>query len=223
MLAKESLEGTTAFVERMRQELPGTKADLRVVTEHGDLPNVVSRFLRDEDAPQLVVMGTQGATGLKEVLMGSNTADVIRHGGFPVLAIPEEARYRTQRRIVLADDGGPVDKPALAVLLNIARWSHSEVMIVRVVNEETTTEGASAAHLYDDLLGAIPHSYQYMSGENVNTALHDMADQSDADMVVVVHRQRGMFEQLFHRSTATKLAMHTHIPMLVLRHGYADA
>lgn len=89
-------------------------------------------------------------------------------------------------------------------------------MIVRVTDPERAGEevGDSA---YDALLGAVPHSHHFISGENVNTALHDLADQSEADMVVVLHRKRGLFEQLFHRSTSTKLAMHTHIPMLVLQ------
>jgi nucleotide-binding universal stress UspA family protein len=87
---------------------------------------------------------------------------------------------------------------------------------VRVVNEETSVD-EGAGSIYDSLLGAIPHSFHYISEENVTKALHDMADQNDADLVVVVHRHRGLFEQLFHRSTASKLAMHTHIPMLVLQ------
>ncbi len=217
LLAKESVQGINIFVSKLSEELNNLKPEIRVSSEHGDLPNVISRFASDADAPELVVMGTQGASGLKEVLMGSNTADVIKRSQLPVLAIPENARYRSPRRIVLADDGGPVDKQTIKVLLDIARWSQAEVMIVRVTDEDTTMETGSSSSVYDTLLGAIPHSYHYISGENVNTALHDLADQSDADLVVVIHRQRGLFEQLFHRSTATKLAMHTHIPMLVLQ------
>lgn len=217
LLAKESIEGVNIFVSKLNEELPNMKPELRIASEHGDLPNVIARFAADAEAPELVVMGTQGASGLKEVLMGSNTADVIKRSELPVLAVPENSRYRSPRRIVLADDGGPVDKGTIKVLLDIARWSQAEVMIVRVINEETTIETGSSTSVYDTLLGAIPHSHHYISAENVNTALHDLADQSDADLVVVIHRQRGLFEQLFHRSTATKLAMHTHIPMLVLQ------
>jgi nucleotide-binding universal stress UspA family protein len=217
LLAKESAQGLNIFVEKLKQELPGRKPEIRVLSEHGDLPNVIVRFQDDPDRPELIVMGTQGASGLKEVLMGSNTADVIKRTPFPVLAVPENASYRTPRRIILADDGGPVDRTTLKVLLDVARWSQAEVMIVRVINEESTVESGDAGSVYDDLLGAIPHSHHYISGENVNMALHDLADQSDADMVVVIHRHRGLFEQLFHRSIATKLAMHTHIPMLVLQ------
>lgn len=217
LLAKESVEGVNIFVTKLTEELPSHRPEYRTASEHGDLPNVISRFADDAEPPELVVMGTQGASGLKEVLMGSNTADVIKGCKLPVLAVPENSRYRSPRRIVLADDGGPVDKATVKVLLDIARWSQAELMIVRVINEETTVETGSSTSVYDTLLGAIPHSHHYISGENVNTALHDLADQSDADLVVVIHRHRGLFEQLFHRSTATKLAMHTHIPMLVLQ------
>lgn len=215
LLAKESREGVEAFISSLREDPELAKADLQGVSEHGDLPNVVERFKHDAEGPELVVMGTQGASGLKEVLMGSNTADVIKHGGLPVLAVPQDARYNNPKRIILADDGAPVRKESIKVLLDMARWSHAEIMIVHVSDPEEN-EGSSDSP-YDDLLGAIPHSHHFISGDNVNKALHDMADQSEADMVVVLHRKRGLFEQLFHRSTATKLAMHTHIPMLVLQ------
>ncbi len=217
LLAKGSVEGLDEFKTRLEKELAGRRPEIRVLSEHGDLPNVIGRFQDPPDRPELVVMGTQGASGLKEVLLGSNTADVIKRTDLPVLAVPEQARYRTPRRIILADDGGFVDRNMLKVLLDIARWSQAEVMIVRVMNEESTVENDESGSVYDELLGAIPHSHHYISAENVITALHDLADQSDADMVVVIHRHRGLFDQLFHRSTATRLAMHTHIPMLVLQ------
>ncbi len=216
LLAKEAQEGVDGFMARMREEPELAKAELTGVVEHGDLPNVVDRFANDPEPPELVVMGTQGATGLKEVLMGSNTADVIKRGGLPVLAVPQNTVYKSPKRIILADDGGGVRKESIKVLVDIARWSHSEVMIVRVTDPERAGEEVGDSP-YDTLLGAVPHSHHFISGENVNTALHDLADQSEADMVVLLHRKRGLFEQLFHRSTSTKLAMHTHIPMLVLQ------
>lgn len=217
LMAQEAHDGVSRFADRLRGALPSVRPELTTVVEHGPLPQVVAGYAAEADRPTLVAMGTQGASGLKEVLLGSNTADVIKAGHLPVLAVPEKAAYRSPKRIVLADDGGPVDRSSAQVLVDIARWSKAEVMIVRVVNEETMVEPGAADARFDEILGAIPHSQHYLSGENVMTALHDFADHNDADLVVVLHRQRGLFEQLFHRSTATKLAMHTHIPMLVLQ------
>lgn len=217
ILAKGSLDNTDHFASKLKQALPNMPLDLRVACEHGDLPSVIGRYAASDGRPDLVVMGTQGTTGLQQVLIGSNTSDVIKGSEIPVLAIPENSTYRSPGRIVLADDGGPVDRTTIKVLLDVARWSKAEVMIVRVINDESTLETGSSTSVYDRLLGAIPHSHHYISSENVVTALHDLADQSDADLVVVIHRQRGIFDQLFHRSVATRLSMHTHIPMLVLQ------
>lgn len=161
-------------------------------------------------------MGTQGASGLKEVLLGSNTADVIKRGSLPVLAVPEDATFRNPERIMLADDGGPLDKAEIKALLDIALRSKAEVMIVRVTDPEHLEKNGEPS-AYVPLLGDIPYSHHFISGDKVNNALHDLAEEVNADMVVLLHRQRGIFENLFHRSTTTKLAMHTHIPMLVLQ------
>src|SRR6185369_5658713 len=41
----------------------------------------------------LVVMGTKGASGLKRILIGSNTVQVLANTKVPVLVIPEVARF----------------------------------------------------------------------------------------------------------------------------------
>lgn len=216
LLAKEAQEGMREFVAHMMQDPMLAQAHITGATEHGDLPMVLDVYSTDDEVPELVVMGTQGASGLKEVLMGSNTADVIKRGRFPVLAVPQNAIYRTPKRILLADDGGPLDRADLKVLVGIARRSKAEVMVVRVNDPEEDGESADGSG-YDALLGDLPLSHHSISGNKVNTALHEMAEQVDADLVVLLHRQRGIFENLFHRSTTTKLSMHTHIPLLVLQ------
>jgi nucleotide-binding universal stress UspA family protein len=181
----------------------------------GILPSVLADLIEDH-SPRCVVMGTQGASGLKASLFGSNAADVMQRSTIPVLTVPEESRYREPRRILLADDGGEVRPGTLDLLLDIARWSKAEVMIVRVMEEGTDPEHAQATSSYDDLLGGVPHSHHPVSGENVADAISDMADQSDVDLVVMVHRHLGFFGSLFHASSSKRMALHTHVPLLIL-------
>jgi nucleotide-binding universal stress UspA family protein len=53
---------------------------------------------------QLIVMGTHGASGLKRILFGSNTSDVISKSNIPVLAIPQRYRFKKINTIVYATD-----------------------------------------------------------------------------------------------------------------------
>lgn len=214
--AQLSADGLETFARRLLEQLPEPTPDLATVSAYGALSNVIEDLCEGPEPPDLVVMGTHGASGLERALMGSTTAALIRSGSAPILAVPVHARYQDPKRIILADDGGMVDRATLKVLVDIARWSRSEVLIVHVVPESQESESAFGSS-YDVQLGAIPHTFHSVIGHDVLQALNDLVNQSETDLAVVVHRNRGLIERLFHRSVATDLALHTHVPLLVLQ------
>ena len=55
-----------------------------------------------EKNADLIVMGTKGASGIQEVLIGSNTQGVIQNSDIPVLAIPKTSQYKEIEKIGLA-------------------------------------------------------------------------------------------------------------------------
>ena len=155
---------------------------------------------------------------MEQVLMGTNTADVIKRGGMPVLAVPAQAVFKLPKHIILTDDSDPVASSTSRVLLDIAQRTGAALIVLRMINEDVHVGTAEpTVGSFEAVLGAVPHSHVYMSGEDLMGVLDDQLIRSDAEMLVVVHRQRGWVEGLFHRSMAGRLAMHTHVPMLVLQ------
>ena len=67
-------------------------------------------------------MGTQGASGLKEIFIGSVTnGGVIRNTHTPILAIPHDYEYRPVKTIIFAvDDDEAVSSPKCYSF----RWSN---------------------------------------------------------------------------------------------------
>ncbi len=81
----------------------------------------------------LIVMGIQGAGKIKETLVGSIVTSTIRKSKKPVLIIPENARFQSPLRIVLACDYKPgMDLHGLDMLLDIMKNFDSEVFIINV-------------------------------------------------------------------------------------------
>jgi nucleotide-binding universal stress UspA family protein len=58
----------------------------------------------NKNKSQLIIMGTHGSSGLRRVLFGSNTSDVISKSNVPVLAIPQRYRFKKINTIVYATD-----------------------------------------------------------------------------------------------------------------------
>ncbi|MFZ1332509.1 MAG: universal stress protein, partial [Flavobacteriales bacterium] len=117
-IAREANSALGELTERLKEKFAGAELDLQQSMMTGDVFAAILAHTDEERNPDLVVMGTQGASGLEEVLLGTHTADVIKRCHLPVLTVPEEANYRIPRRIVMADDGGPVDRASIKVLLD---------------------------------------------------------------------------------------------------------
>ena len=92
---------------------------------HGNLITTLKKIIAVQQ-PDLIVMGTKGASGLKKILIGSNTVNVIANTKVPVLVIPEVARFENflnkgKNRIVLATDLDLLEnEDALDILKEIA-------------------------------------------------------------------------------------------------------
>jgi nucleotide-binding universal stress UspA family protein len=78
------------------------------VLAKGNLITALKKIIEVQQ-PDLIVMGTKGASGLKKLLIGSKTVNVISKNRVPVLVIPVVARFKNffkkgKNRIVLATD-----------------------------------------------------------------------------------------------------------------------
>jgi nucleotide-binding universal stress UspA family protein len=69
----------------------------------GDVVATTVNYAKD-NAVSIIIMGTHGASGLKEVFWGSNTSNVVAQSEVPVLAIPINFSYSTIDKIIYASD-----------------------------------------------------------------------------------------------------------------------
>ncbi len=72
-----------------------------VVTEilYGSPSMAINDYIRDKKI-DLVVMGTKGASGLKELLIGSTAEKIVRNAACPVITVRREVSFKDIRNIV---------------------------------------------------------------------------------------------------------------------------
>lgn len=71
--------------------------------EYGPTSATIRQFITDKKI-DLVLMGTNGASGAKELLVGSNTEKIVRHSPVPVLTIKNATKLASIKNIVFAND-----------------------------------------------------------------------------------------------------------------------
>lgn len=172
-----------------------------------------------------IVMGTSGASGLREKLWGSKTAAVIGKSHVPVMAVPVDYKWKKPAGILLLTNHFEKEPALLDFLFELAALYQAEVHVAVYTDEEsdiavTFLEHARKIPEYEKQLReqykndsiVVAHLY----GKDFESALQDHIVQNEIDMLAMVTYQRKFPDNLFHPSLTKKMAYHTKIPLLAI-------
>jgi nucleotide-binding universal stress UspA family protein len=216
-LKKASLDG----LEQMKQDLLPVLPDGVILDCRADnelLAATIDTLSKEENA-DLIVMGTTGGSQLEEILVGSNTIDVVKHTSCPVLIIPSNVSFRPVKKIVFACDfkkvGTSTPVYPLKKLLNVFS-AELHVLNIDKEGKGLSTETPEASLLLDTLLEGYHPKYHFVDHSNVVEGIMEFADREKADLILTIPRKHGLFEGIFKRSRTAQLAFHSHIPLLAI-------
>jgi len=170
----------------------------------------------DKQGYDLIIMGTQGASGLAEVFMGSTTNGVIRQSGTPVLAIPEGCQFKAFRSIVLAMDSKEIESDGiLNTLVSMVKAYEARLSVYHKV-QGADDQGIDAALSY--WLEGVEHANHFdFSEENVNDSITSFLEEYGGDLLCMIRHKRGFLASLFHQSVTRKEAFTSKVPLLILQ------
>src|SRR5450432_1125781 len=190
---------------------------------HGNLVDSLRKIIAVQP-PDLIVMGTKGASGLKKLLMGSNTVNVIANIKLPVLVIPEVARFdhflnKGRNRIVLATDLEELQhEGALDILKEMALFIIGSKLRVLSVRPKTAELTDSKRRERDLLLSFFKPDLETervtIFSDSVIGGINFYLNQRNEDtgLVAMIARDSG---HLIQKHYTREMASHTHLPLLV--------
>lgn len=196
-------------------EASGVKYETRSMMGN---PIRVVKELTKTRPDSIVVMGTKGASGIEEILIGSNTASILHAVNVPVFAIPATATKKIINKIVYASDFQSTrNERALTRLAELARAFKAEILVLHVQLDEGDPVKAQREK-FERIFGDVPHSFhvEHAYERDVERVILDFGKEKDACMIALMARKHGFLEGLFHSSVTSKVAFHTKCPFLAL-------
>jgi len=210
-LLKASQEGLDLAAKRFAESTGATWVE--TVLAFGSLYTVVNEFVKDRGA-DAVVMGKRGETA--SALFGSNTTAVLGDCPVPVVAVPDHARLRAMRRVLLAADHSDVEPEHFALLRALALKHGAQVLVTHIAMDDPAPEPTGVKEQYRAALKDVDLEHLVGYGHDVADGLERTARSKKADMIAILHRHVGLFTRLFNPSVAKKLALESDLPLLVL-------
>lgn len=173
----------------------------------------------------MIVMGTEGASGLTKILFGSRTNQVIERSDYPVLAVPVQTPLALPKKIVFATNFFDSDLDTLKQLLELVRPWHPEIYLLHVSHENMRSERDYIENFSLAVMSETnyKHVYYYVLPHDSDERGIELFIKSvNADMLVLSTRKRNFIERLFSASLTKRIAYHLQVPLLAYHTKLTD-
>ncbi len=190
-----------------------------VISVSKKLPETINKTIKNKEI-DLVVMGTKGASGLKEVFMGSNTVKVIQKiKGCPILAVPHEYDFKVPTEIAFATAFRRLyNREELAPLIKIATFFNANIRIMHISEEEKLDEVQE--HNFKQLkehFKGLNYSMHWVSKFNQKAeVIKKFISEMNIDMLTMLRYRHSPIESITHEPVLKKIGFQASIPFLVI-------
>jgi nucleotide-binding universal stress UspA family protein len=216
------IENTDKKLKGLQTKVLGNKVNCEIIKIEDSIVNAILA-ISEKKKPDIIVMGTKGANGLTEILIGSITAQVIEKAKFPVIAVPEKAKLSVHENICYATDYQNSDINALKKVVEIAQLFNATITIIHVAHESLAIENEQEYILKfkKKVAAKVKYpkiEYKLAHGKDVVKVLEDFMKKSKPDLFAMSTHHRNLYDKLFGTSITKKLAYHTKVPLLAFHH-----
>lgn len=215
-----SKKGLTRLEKRLKKEYNNPNHRFEKVSAFSFLPDEINEMVKEKDI-DLVVMGTQGATGAKEVLFGTQTVHAIKKATCPVLAIPAEYEYQPIENILLPTDLSIGFKEnQLQVLRALSTSTKATLHILHVLHEEKLNKDQEdgkkeLAKYFKD----VNHDFHIVKADDVKETILRFPKENPIELVAMINNKHSFFENLFFKPVVHSVGFHIKVPFLVIPSG----
>ncbi len=198
-------------------EHAGVKATLMLITNPDE---TISNYVESVQI-DLIVMGSHGAKGIKDVFIGSNTQRTIRQTNVPVLVVKKTLQNDFKKILFAYDFQEDLIKPFEAVLQFVNLWKADlELLFVNVPFrfKETSEVMSEVSRFMHQFPGAQYRSHIYNALDEA-TGIHDFALEQKVDLIALVTHGKTGLNRIMSHSVAESVINHEEIPVLVMNIG----
>ena len=183
------------------------------LVDFDDFTDAIKQTIKSKKI-DLIVMGSNGKTGAKEIIFGSNTLNVIRKVKCTTLVIPENCSYELNKEILLPlDCTETLHGKGIVELDEFIKTYNLNLNVLRINPHKDHCE----YEFYDQSnLATVPHKYFVINEVPVHYATSSFVQIMGIGLTTIVVHKEKFFERFILGSSTTKISNSLKAPLLIL-------
>ena len=197
----------------------GKKIKINTVVREGEMVSGITEYC-DAIDPYAVVMGVKNSHSFERFFFGSKTIAAIKQLSWPVIAVPEDAKFTSLRKIGLACDFRKVAqtipvKEIKKLVNNFNAQLH--VLHVSQQSEDSFDKEITEESVWlKDMLEGLHPKYHFINSIDIETSLAEIAKKIHLDLLITIPKKHNFITKIFRSSHSKELVLHSHLPVMAI-------
>lgn len=216
---RELIEGISDRLHEQAQKAENAGQKVSIRTEFGSPYKSIGKEVAEEK-PDWVVMGSRGASGLKEVFIGSNAERVIRHAECPVITVKDKVDLKAIKSMIFATDATPDQDSVVARAKDFQEMLGLNMHLARVKTPHNFLTQEVAMDQLEDFAKRnelVDYTCNAPEAEFAEEGIVAFAKEIKAGIIVMGTHGRTGFAHTLGGSRAEDVANHSEIPVLTFK------
>ncbi len=219
LLNAKFIEGAHNRLTEWSERVKDAGQEVKIRMKHGHPYEKMAKEIVEEKA-NWIIIGSHGASGLSEILLGSNAERVIRHSECPVITVKGPTKIADMKNIVFASDLSEDQnwvaykakdvQEMLGLNMHIVKVKTPHNFLSEDVVQDQLKAFASRNHFENSTLNSI-------EGDYPDEGIVEFAEKVGAGLIVIgTHGKTGL-AHIFGGSRAEDLANRSTIPVMTFK------
>lgn len=179
----------------------------------------ISQVSKDYEI-DLIIMGSHGASGIEELLIGSNTEKVVRNSEIPVLVIKKDISDFNPDIIVFASDFSDETRKPFEKFLGFTKFFESKILLVTICTPNSFKPTHSIEKAMNEFVAEFNltnYSTHIYNDTNIEKGIINFSNSINADIIGMCTHGRTGFAHFFNGSISEGLVNHAIKPVVTFK------
>lgn len=187
------------------------------IMREGEILPVVLNFAKANQF-DMIIMGTEGTSGVAEIFVGSVAGEVMENANCPVLVVPEQAKFKGKlERIAVTTEFAEDEKKVVAKVYELAKLFGANIYCIHVDVAHIENYAHRMQRLQEELTEYEGIEFEVLQGLDVESAISKYVASQQVDMLAMLTHKRNFIQELFNYSMTKKMAYHLDTPVLAFQ------
>lgn len=217
-LYRTSLENSNKRLKELVSELNSAGHPCEGEVASGFVAAEIDSYARANNI-DLIITGRTSTGHLEEAILGSSITALIDSTTTPILTVPPGYGFRHSSNIVYATDFGEKSFEPCKFLGELAGLMDSTIHVLHITKtlEDFDKDQMSEFEIkFAEATNCERIVYTNEYSADIDFAISEFLSKVKADMIVLSHHRRNLFQRLLHQSKSRKFAHDTDVPCLIL-------